>query len=306
MVYDLIIVGGGPSGLTSGIYACRAKLKTLLIEKMVVGGAVNYTYEVKNFPSYDTITGPELVEKIYNQAINNGLEIIYDEVVSYDLNEKIKKINCVGGTFLGKTVILCNGASNKKLGLSKETELTGHGVSYCAVCDGAFFKNKDVAICGGGNTAMEDAIYLSSLATTVYVIVRKDKLIADQTLIENAYKCKNIKFMFNTNIIKLIGEDKLTGLVVENNKSLESSELKVDGLFVAIGREPDTSKLKGLINLDSKGYIITNEDMQTNIEGVYSAGDVRQKSLRQIITACSDGAIASTKANQYLSENKEL
>ena len=153
---------------------------------------------------------------------------------------------------------------------------------------------------------MEDAIYLSSLATTVYVIVRKDKLIADQTLIENAYKCKNIKFMFNTNIIKLIGEDKLTGLVVENNKSLESSELKVDGLFVAIGREPDTSKLKGLINLDSKGYIITNEDMQTNIEGVYSAGDVRQKSLRQIITACSDGAIASTKANQYLSENKEL
>ncbi len=306
MVYDLIIVGGGPSGLTSGIYACRAKLKTLLIEKMVVGGAVNYTYEVKNFPSYDTITGPELVEKIYNQAINNGLEIIYDEVVSYDLNEKIKKINCVGGTFLGKTVILCNGASNKKLGLSKETELTGHGVSYCAVCDGAFFKNKDVAICGGGNTAMEDAIYLSSLANTVYVVVRKDKLIADQTLIDNAYKCKNIKFMFNTNIIKLIGEDRLTGLVVENNKSLESNELKVDGLFVAVGREPDTSKLKDLINLDSKGYIITNEDMQTNIEGVYAAGDVRQKSLRQIITACSDGAIASTKANQYLSENKEL
>ena len=306
MVYDLIIVGGGPSGLTSGIYACRAKLKTLLIEKMVIGGAVNYTYEVKNFPSYETITGPELVEKMYNQAISNGLEIIYDDVKSYDFNDKIKKINCTSGTFLAKTVILCNGASNKKLGLEKETELTGRGVSYCAVCDGAFFKNKDVAVCGGGNTAMEDAIYLSSLANTVYVIVRKDKLIADKTLIDNANKCKNIKFIFNTNIIKLNGEDRLQSLVIENNISLDKNELNVNGLFVAIGREPDTNKLKGLINLDSKGYIITNEDMQTNVEGVYAAGDVRQKSLRQIITACSDGAIASTKVNQYLSENKEL
>ena len=306
MVYDLIIVGGGPSGLTSGIYACRAKLKTLLIEKMVIGGAVNYTYEVKNFPSYETITGPELVEKMYNQAISNGLEIIYDDVKSYDFNDKIKKINCTSGTFLAKTVILCNGASNKKLGLEKETELTGRGVSYCAVCDGAFFKNKDVAVCGGGNTAMEDAIYLSSLANTVYVIVRKDKLIADKTLIDNANKCKNIKFIFNTNIIKLNGEDRLQSLVIENNISLDKNELNVNGLFVAIGREPDTNKFKGLINLDSKGYIITNEDMQTNVEGVYAAGDVRQKSLRQIITACSDGAIASTKVNQYLSENKEL
>lgn len=306
MVYDLIIVGGGPSGLTAGIYACRSKLKTLLIEKMIVGGAVNYTYEIKNFPSYETITGPQFVENMFKQAQSLGLEIVYDEVLSYDFSDKIKKIICESGTFLTKSVILCNGASNKKLGLDREIALTGQGVSYCAVCDGAFFKDKEVAICGGGNTAMEDAIYLSALAKTVYVIVRKDQLVADQTLIDNAYQKNNVKFIFNSNIIKLNGDKFLQGLVIENNQDLTKKELNVNGLFIAIGRQPETEKLKNIIDLDSNGYILTDEDMQTNIKGVYAAGDVRSKSLRQIITACSDGATASTKANQFLRKNKEL
>ena len=305
MVYDIVIVGGGPSGLTAGIYGCRAKLNVLIIEKLVVGGAVNYTYEVKNYPGFEEISGPELVDRMLKQAKANGVNFVYDEVIDYELNGDVKKIICNGGTFLARSVILCNGASNRKLGLSNEEKLTGSGVSYCAVCDGAFFRGQDVAVVGGGNTAMEDAVYLSNMAKTVYVICRKDKFKADKSLVCSVKSKSNIKILYNKDVVKLNGDNKLEGCVISDSVTNKQTELKISGLFVAIGKVSDTSKFKGVLNLTNNGYIITDEDMRTNIKGVYACGDVREKSLRQIITACSDGAIASTNANQYLSDSKE-
>ena len=306
MIYDVVIVGGGPSGLTAGIYACRAKLNVLLIEKMAIGGAVNFTYDIKNYPGFESISGAELIEKMYNQAKINGVNFTYDEVLDYDLNNDVKKIICRLGTFYAKSVILCNGASNKKLGLKNEEKFVGSGVSYCAICDGAFFRSQNVAVVGGGNTAMEDAIYLSKTANKVYVVCRKDKLVADQILKESAFAIDNIQFLFNTEVKSINGTNRLENITIFNNKNNEESILDVEGLFVAIGRKPDTENLKNHIKLTDKGYIVTNQDMETSVKGVFACGDVREKSVRQIITACSDGAVASTKANQYLSEKKEV
>lgn len=299
-IYDIIIVGGGPAGLTAAIYAGRAKLKILLIEKFAVGGTVNLTYEVKNYPGYTDVSGIELMQNMQQQALANEVNIINDEVVEYVLNEKIKKLICTNGTFYSKTVILCNGASAKKLGLKNEEEFLGKGISYCAICDGAFFRDGIVAVVGGGNTAVEDAIYLSSVAKKVYIICRNKQLKADKILVDSMKSKKNIKIFYNYEIESINGKDKLENLTIKDGLTGNNKKLKLDGLFIAIGRVPQSQGLPSYLKLTEQGYIITNENMETNLQGVYSAGDIRANSLGQIITACSDGAVASTRANQFL------
>ena len=305
MIYDILIIGGGPAGLTAGIYGRRAGKKVLIIERMMSGGQVALTSIVENYPGVETTDGISLATKMFEQATNLGVEFVYSDVLEYDLLGKTKIVRTHEGTFEGKTIILCLGASARQLNLENEKKFLGRGVSYCATCDGNFFKDKTVAVVGGGNTSLEDSLYLSNLAKKVYVIHRRDKFKGDEILVERL-ECKserhNIEILLNSRVIKIDGADKLSAITVENCLTKEQKVLNVDGLFVAIGRKPDTELLTN-VELDENGYIITNDRMETNLEGVFSAGDVRKKQLRQIITACSDGAIASVSASEYITKN---
>ena len=307
MLYDVIIVGGGPAGLTAAIYSIRAGKKVLLIEKMVIGGQVAYTSVVENYPGIKKITGGELAELMFEHAKSLGVQIVYSEVLDVQFKDKIKKVRTHEGTFEGKTIILCLGASAKQLNLPNEKKLLGRGISYCATCDGNLFKGKRVAIVGGGNSSLEDSIHLSGLADEVYVIHRKDVFRGENILVNQvetlASSNKNFKILFNTAIEEIVGEDKLESLKLVNLLTKERTTLDVDALFIAIGRKPDTEMFAGEIELDENGYIITNEKMETSVPGVYAAGDVRQKQLRQIVTAESDGAIASINTNDYIFKN---
>lgn len=304
MVYDIIIVGGGPAGLTSAIYGLRAGKKVLVIERFMPGGQVALTKEIKNYPGYESIDGFVLATNMFNQATSLGMELITSDVLDYEFNGEIKKVKTYEGTFEGKTVILCLGASAKELELENEKRFLGRGVSYCATCDGNFFKDKTVAVVGGGNTAFEDVIYLSNLAKKVYLIHRRDAFRGDYASLEKlntlAKDNSKLEYVLNSTIVNLCGTEKLESIKVENKLTKEIQTLDVEGVFVAIGRKPDTDLVKDKISLDDKGYIITDADMKTNIDGVYAAGDVRQKTLRQIVTACSDGAIAVLSALTYL------
>ena len=305
MIYDILIIGGGPAGLTAGIYGRRAGKKVLIIERMMSGGQVALTSIVENYPGVETTDGISLATKMFEQATNLGVEFVYSDVHEYDLLGKTKIVRTHEGTFEGKTIILCLGASARQLNLENEKKFLGRGVSYCATCDGNFFKDKTVAVVGGGNTSLEDSLYLSNLAKKVYVIHRRDKFKGDEILVErlecNSEK-RNIEILLNSRVVKIDGTDKLSAITVENCLTKEQKVLNVDGLFVAIGRKPDTELLTN-VELDENGYIITNDRMETNLEGVFSAGDVRKKQLRQIITACSDGAIASVSASEYITKN---
>lgn len=304
-MYDLIIVGGGPAGLTASIYALRAGLKTLLIERLMPGGQVAQTTKIENYPGFDTINGFDLAMKMHQQAEKLGLEIEYADVLEYNLEDEIKRIKTYFNTFETKTLILALGASAKQLNVDNEKKFLGKGVSYCATCDGAFFKNKVVAIVGGGNTSLEDCIYLSGIAKKVYLIHRRDSFKGENANIasfkavsENANS--NIETIYNSVITELKGENALHSIVLQNKVTNEKKTIELDGLFVAIGRKPDTELLKDKIDLNENGYIITDEKMRTNISGVFAAGDVRQKSLRQIVTACSDGAISAISAFEFI------
>ena len=306
MLYDVIIVGGGPAGLTAAIYSLRARKKVLLIERMVPGGQIAYTTVVENYPGIKKISGAELSEQMFEHAKSFGLEVVFSDALEMELNAKIKTVKTHSGTFEGKTVILCLGASAKQLNLPNEKKFIGRGVSYCATCDGNFFKNKKVAIVGGGNSSLEDSLHLAGIAKEVYVINRKDKFKGEHILIEQAENmCKvneNYKIIYNSAVEEIIGEDKLSKIKVQNLITKDEKELDVDALFIAIGRKPDTEMLNGLLELEN-GYIVTNEKMETSIAGVYAAGDVRKKQLRQIVTAASDGAIASINTNEYILNN---
>ena len=301
MIYDIIIVGGGPAGLTSAIYGLRAGKKVLLIERYVPGGQVALTQEIKNYPGFESIDGSVLAYKMFEQASNLGMEFITSDILEYNLEGTIKSVKTYEGTFEGKVIILCLGASAKELELENEKRLLGRGVSYCATCDGNFFKGKRVAVVGGGNTAFEDALYLSDLAEKVYLIHRRDEFRGDNYSLDKIKeKGDKIEFKLNCAVTGLNGSDKLESVVLENKLNKDTETLEVDGLFVAIGRKPDTQLIKDKINIDEKGYIITDANMKTNIDGVYAAGDVRNTPLRQIITACSDGAIAVMSSLDYL------
>ena len=307
MVYDVLIIGGGPAAITAGIYSKRAGKSVLIVERMVPGGQVALTNTVENWPGIKKTDGMTLATAMFDHVSSLGVEFVFSDVLEFDLESKVKKIRTHEGTFEGKTIILCLGASAKQLNLKNERKFLGRGVSYCATCDGNFFKEKTVAIVGGGNTSLEDSLYLSNLAKKVYVIVRRDSFCGDQILIEQVKKANDdpnnpIEILFNSQVVEIDGSDKLEKITVENCLNKSKNEIELDGLFVAIGRKPDTEILQG-VELDKNGYIITNEKMETNIPGVYAAGDVRQKQLRQIVTACSDGAIASINTNEYILKN---
>lgn len=304
MLYDLIIVGGGPAGLTSAIYGLRAGLSVLMIEKAGPGGQIAITPHVENYPGYVSVGGFELSMKMFEQAEVLGVKVVFDEVVKYDLAGEVKSVLTSNDKYKAKSVILALGAKERELGLENEHKLIGHGISYCATCDGAFFKNKDVAIVGGGNTSFDDCIYLSGVAKKVYLIHRNNSFRAEERLVNRvkqiAEQKGNIEFVLFNEVKEIVGQDKVDAIVLENNQTKEKKKLPVDALFIAIGRIPQTEQLKGIVDLTPDGYIITDEKMQTNVKGVFSAGDVRDKTLRQIVTATSDGAMAAISAHQFV------
>ncbi|MGB9679841.1 MAG: thioredoxin-disulfide reductase [Thermoanaerobacteraceae bacterium] len=304
-MYDLIILGGGPAGLTAGLYATRSKLKTLLIEKMYLGGQIVNTYQLENYPGFEEISGPDLISRMEAQTKKYGLEIINEDVLGLDIKGDIKKVNTNNKTYEAKAIILTMGATPKRLGIESESKFIGSGISFCATCDGAFYKDATVAVIGGGNTAVEDAVYLTKFAKKVYIIHRRNELRATKTEQDKAFANDKIEFIWDTVVTDIEGEYGVEGLKLKNVKTGEEKSLKVDGVFVAIGYSPNTEIVKGIIDMDEYGYIVTDDDMQTNIPGVFAAGDIRHKTLRQVVTATGDGAIAAYVAEKYIDNLKK-
>lgn len=301
-MYDVLILGGGPAGLTAGIYAARGGMKTVIVEKLAAGGQAATTPEIENYPAFEKISGFELTYKMLKQCESFGVEILYDEPIRLTLKGKVKSAVLNSGASLqAKTVIIATGADAKKLGISREDELIGGGVSYCASCDGAFFKGKPVAVVGGGNTAVEDALYLENFASEVYLIHRRNELRADKILADRIKK-SSVKIIWDSIVENLNGTPKLTEIIVKNIKNDILNSICVNGLFVAVGQKPATELLEG-IKLNQSGYVITDETTATNVEGVFAAGDVREKALRQVVTAAADGAIAADSAIKYIAEH---
>ncbi len=300
-IYDVIIIGGGPAGYTAALYAARAGLDTLVIEKMAAGGQMTLTGDIDNYPGFEEgVDGFTLGMKMQQSAERFGANTEYDEVVAVDFNEKIKKITTYSKEFLTKTVIIATGADPKKLGLNEEETLTGRGVHYCAHCDGRFYKDKTVAVVGGGNSAVSDALYLSNLAKKVYLIHRRDSLKATQIYLAPLNSAQNIEFLWNNKLNGINFDNKVIGAKIENLKTGKVGDLAVDGVFISIGRKPLTHLFEDVINLDEYGYIIADETTKTNIDGVYAVGDVRTKMLRQVVTAVADGAVAVHFAEEYI------
>lgn len=297
-MYDVIIVGAGPAGLTAAIYLCRAGKKVLVLEARSYGGSIINTLDIENYPGLFHVSGFDFADKIYNQAKDLGTEFKFEKVINI-INEKEKKVVTSKNEYTTQAIILATGSVNRKLGLEKEEELVGRGISYCATCDGAFYKGKVVAVIGGGNTALEDALYLSDIASKVYLIHRRDEFRGDEKTVKVLKSKNNLDFIYNSNIIKLYASDRLNSIDVENSNG-EITNIKIDGLFVAIGRIPENDCFKNIIDTDESGYVISNEDCKTNIDGIFVAGDNRKKDVRQLVTATSDGAIAAMEVIKYL------
>ncbi|NJI80292.1 thioredoxin-disulfide reductase [Clostridioides difficile] len=297
---DIIVIGAGPAGLTSAIYAMRAGLSVTVFEKSIYGGQVASTSEVENYPAVQKISGVEFSNNIYNQAIAQGVDIQFDEVEEINLEGKIKVVKTSSGEHKAKAVILANGVERRKLGCEGEEKFTGRGVSYCATCDGAFFKDKEVAIVGGGNTALEDALFLANNCTKVYLIHRRGSFRGEEVLEKSVKARKNIEILYNHGVEKIEGEKTVSNIEVKNLKTEEKRTIDVSGIFIAIGLKPNNKMFENVLDLDEGGYIISDESCTTSVEGVYVAGDSRTKFLRQIITAASDGAIAAVQAANYI------
>ncbi len=303
-IYDVIIIGGGPAGYTAALYTSRAGLSTLIIEKMSVGGQMALTGDIENYPGFhEGIDGFTLGMNMQAGAERFGAVTAYDDVMSVDFSDNIKKISAMMGEYLGRSVIVAGGANPRELGLSRETELTGRGVHYCAHCDGRFYKDKTVVVVGGGNSAVSDALYLSRLAEKVYLVHRRDTLRATKIYHDPLMKASNVEFVWNSSVSEFIGENKVTGVKIKNLISGEISQLDCDAVFVSIGRKPTTEFLGDSLDLDESGYIVADETTKTSVDGVFAAGDIRTKVLRQIVTACADGAVAAHFAEEYLSKN---
>ncbi|MBR3870494.1 MAG: thioredoxin-disulfide reductase [Clostridia bacterium] len=300
-VYDTLIIGGGPAGYTAALYATRAGLDTLVIEKMSVGGQMALTGDIDNYPGFEEgIDGFTLGMKMQQGAERFGAKTEYAEVNSVDFSDKIKRVDTSAGTFFAKTVVIASGANPRELGLENEANLVGRGVHYCAHCDGRFYKDKTVVVVGGGNSAVADATYLSNLAKKVYLVHRRDTLRATKVYHEQLEKAGNIQFVWNSTVTEILADDRVKGVRIKDVKTGEISEIACDGLFVSIGRQPATEFLHGSVELDENGYIIADETTKTNIDGVYAAGDVRTKELRQVVTAVADGAVAVYFAEQHI------
>lgn len=292
-MYDCIIIGAGPAGLTSALYLRRANKKVLLLDSKGYGGQIINASKIENYPSIKLISGFEFATNLYNQVIDLGAEAKIETVLKIEDDKTVITNN---NKYKTKSIIIANGVQNRKLNLPNENKLLGKGISYCATCDGNFFKNKIVAVNGGGNTAIEDAIYLSSIATKVYLIHRRDEFKAEQKYIDEIKKIPNVEIITNSNITSINGDIKLESITLNNNKNID-----VDGLFIAIGQIPNNNIFNNIVDIDEYGYIISNNEVYTKTNGIFVAGDTRQKELRQIVTATSDGAIAASSVIKYLS-----
>ena len=295
--YDLIIIGGGPAGLTAGVYARRGGLNVLIVENQAVGGQMSRTLEIENYPGFPTVNGFQLAMSMQEQCTTLGVEFAYGNIEHLDLDGKDKKLTIDGEEYSSKAVIIATGTTPTYLNIKGEKEFAGRGVSYCAVCDGGFFKDKNVIVVGGGNTALEDAMYLQRFAKTVYLAHRRDEYRASKILVDKLNE-SNVKQLKSSVIDEIVGDNKVTKVKVKNLKTNAISDIDMDGVFVAVGQTPTASLFN--VKKNERGYILVDQEMKTSIDGVFAAGDVTEKQIRQIVTACSDGAIAAESALKFL------
>lgn len=296
---DIIIVGGGVSGLSAAIYAGRAELDAVMIEKNFPGGQIVNTSEVENYPGILEINGADLANVMYEHAKKFGAEIVFDEVIEIKVEGNVKKVKTNSTEYEAKVILLSMGANPRNLGVSRENEFVGRGIGYCAICDGGFYRGKTVAVVGGGDTAVEDALYLSRIAKKVYLIHRRDELRANKNSQKKLFE-SNVELVWDSKIVELFGEERLTGVKVENIKDNSTKDLELDGVFVAVGSLPQTELVKDLVELDKQGYIVAGENCATSVDGILAIGDIRTKQLRQVITAASDGAVSIYEAEKYI------
>ena len=300
-IYDVVVIGGGPAGYTAALYATRAGLDTLVLEKFSAGGQMTETQSIDNYPGFDEgVDGFTLGMKMQAGAERFGAKTVQTEVLSCELSAQPKMIVTDSGEIFARAVIIATGAGHKHLGVADEEKLVGRGVGYCAACDGMLYRGKTVAVVGGGNSAAADALLLSKICAKVYLIHRRDTMRAEKVYHEPLMKAEGIEFLWNSEVSELIYDKRLSGVKIRNKQSGEESEFSLDGLFISIGRSPVTAAFGGQVALDGSGYIIAGEDTKTSIEGVFAAGDVRTKALRQIVTAAADGAVAAHFAEEYI------
>ncbi len=300
-IYDLIILGGGPAGYSAALYGARGGMNVLVVEKLAPGGQMNQTARIDNYPGLDQgIDGVELGQRMASGARRFGAKTVFAQVQEAWLRENPKRIRTNKGEFLASAVVIATGAEHKRLGISKEAEFFGRGIAYCAVCDGMFYKGKTVAVIGGGNSAVVDALVLARLCEKVILVHRRDTLRAEKVYQDQLFAMKNVEFRWNSSVRELLGEASITGLCLQDTKTEELSTIQVDGVFVGIGREPQSRLFREQLELDDGGYIIADESTRTAIAGVFAAGDVRAKPVRQVVTAVADGAVAAHYAQEYL------
>ena len=299
--YDVAVIGAGPGGMTAALYAARANLKVTMIDRGVYGGQMNNTAEVENYPGFPSIMGPELGEKMYQSTVKQGVDFVYGDVKGLKLDGKKRIVQMDPEDIEATVVIIATGSTNRKLGVPGEEEYSGRGVSYCAVCDGAFFKGDDVVVVGGGDSAVSEGLYLANVTDDVDVIHRRDELRAEKVLQDRAFKNDKMHFTWDSEVKEIVGDgQKMTGVKVHNNKTNEDSVVDASGAFIYIGNIPNTDAFRDLGITDKDGWVITNDRMETSIPGVFAIGDVRQKQLRQIITAVGDGGVAGQNAFEYI------
>ena len=300
MMYDIVIIGAGPAGLSAAVYGQRAGKKTLLIEAKSFGGQIINTPEVENYPGIKTTSGFTFASTLYDQAVSLEAEIVFDRAVAIERDGENKIVKTENGSYLCKAVILATGAKNRPLGIANEEKFVGSGLSYCATCDGAFFRGRDVAVIGGGNTALEDAEVLTGIANKVYLVHRRDAFRGEEGNVERLKQKENVEFVLNSVPVELLGDMMISGLKVRSVKTEEERVLNVQGIFVAIGQMPDNKEFAGVVELDDKGYIQADETCLTQTPGIFTAGDCRTKKVRQLATAAADGASAALAAAEYI------
>lgn len=307
MIYDVVIIGAGPGGMTAALYAARANLSVLMLEKGLPGGQMNNTAEIENYPGFDSILGPDLSMKMLNGTEKFGVELKYDTVEKIEDQGSIKMIEGINDSYHARTIIIATGAVHRMLGVKGEDSYSGMGVSYCAVCDGAFFKNKELLVVGGGDSAVEEAMYLTQFASKVTIVHRRDTLRAQKILQERAFNNDKIAFEWNAVIDEIKGnQTKVTSASLKNSKNGELKEITADGVFIYVGLDPITQPFVSLGIVNDKGWIKTDERMQTTIPGIFAIGDVREKELRQITTAVGDGSIAGQEVYKYIEKNSKI
>ncbi|MBP3330093.1 MAG: thioredoxin-disulfide reductase [Clostridia bacterium] len=299
-IFDMIIIGGGPAGYSAALYASRAGMDCVVLEKMSPGGQMALTDVIDNYPGFEAgVDGFDLGMKMQTQAERFGAKTEYAEVTDVDFTEKIKKVRTTAGEYLSKTVVIATGANARELGLENEKEFVGRGVHYCAHCDGRFYKDKIVAVVGGGNSAVQDALYLSRLAKKVYLIHRRDTFRATKIYLSQLEKTKNVEILFNSTVAEILTDERVSGVKIKDVNTEKTENIVCDGVFVSIGRKPVTEFLKGSVKLDNGGYVLADETTKTDVAGVFAAGDVRTKALRQVVTAVADGATAVHFAEEF-------